>query len=46
MALHAAWMIEKVGANAARKEIPLIRFMVAGVMQKVIDGDRYTAVSA
>ncbi|MBU1568911.1 MAG: acyl-CoA dehydrogenase, partial [Proteobacteria bacterium] len=27
----------KVGANAARKEISLIKFMVAGVMQKVID---------
>jgi alkylation response protein AidB-like acyl-CoA dehydrogenase len=37
MVLHAAWMIEKVGANAARKEISLIKFMVAGVMQKVID---------
>ena len=37
MVLHAAWMIEKVGASAARKEISLIKFMVAGVMQKVID---------
>lgn len=37
MVLHAAWMIEKVGANSARKEISLIKFMVAGVMQKVID---------
>ena len=37
MALHAAWMIEKVGASAARKEISLIKFMVAGIMQKVID---------
>jgi len=35
MVLHAAWMIEKVGASAARKEISLIKFMVAGVMQKV-----------
>jgi len=37
MVLHAAWMIEKVGASAARKESSLIKFMVAGVMQKVID---------
>jgi alkylation response protein AidB-like acyl-CoA dehydrogenase len=37
MVLHAAWMIEKVGASLARKEISLIKFMVAGVMQKVID---------
>jgi len=37
MVLHAAWMIEKVGASEARKEISLIKFMVAGVMQKVID---------
>src|SRR3989339_1556930 len=37
MVLHAAWMIEKVGASAARKEISLIKFMVAGIMQKVID---------
>ena len=37
MVLHAAWMIEKIGTNAARKEISLIKFMVAGVMQKFID---------
>ena len=37
MVLHAAWMIENVGAKAARKEISLIKFQVAGVMQQVID---------
>jgi alkylation response protein AidB-like acyl-CoA dehydrogenase len=37
MVLHAAWMIETVGAKAARKEISLIKFVVANVMQKVID---------
>ncbi len=35
--LHAAWKIENVGAKAARKEISLIKFLVAGVMQKVVD---------
>jgi alkylation response protein AidB-like acyl-CoA dehydrogenase len=37
MVLHAAWMIETVGTKAARKEISLIKFVVANVMQKVID---------
>jgi acyl-CoA dehydrogenase len=37
MVLHAAWMIETVGAKLARKEISLIKFQVAGVMQQVID---------
>jgi len=37
MVLHAAWMIEEVGASAARKEISLIKFKVANVMMKVID---------
>ncbi|MBI9082053.1 MAG: acyl-CoA dehydrogenase family protein [Desulfobacterales bacterium] len=37
MVLHAAWMIENVGAKEARKEISLIKFQVAGVMQQVID---------
>jgi acyl-CoA dehydrogenase len=37
MVLHAAWMIETVGAKAARKEISMIKFVVANVMQKVID---------
>ncbi|GAB6146714.1 acyl-CoA dehydrogenase family protein [Desulfocicer niacini] len=37
MVLHAAWKIENEGAKAARKEISLIKFQVANVMQKVID---------
>ncbi len=37
MVLHAAWMIENVGTKEARKEISLIKFMVANVMQKVVD---------
>ncbi len=37
MVLHAAWKIENVGKKAARKEISLIKFVAANVMQKVID---------
>ena len=37
MVLHAAWLIETVGKKEARKEISLIKFVVANVMQKVID---------
>ncbi len=37
MVLHAAWRIETVGKKEARKEISLIKFVVANVMQKVID---------
>ena len=37
MVLHAAWMIENKGKKEARKEISLIKFVVANVMQKVID---------
>jgi acyl-CoA dehydrogenase len=37
MVLHAAWMIETVGKKEARKEISLIKFVVANVMQKVVD---------
>lgn len=37
MVLHAAWMIENVGTKEARKEISLIKFMAANVMQKVVD---------
>lgn len=37
MVLYAGWMIEKVGASAARKEISLIKFKVANVMMKVVD---------
>jgi acyl-CoA dehydrogenase len=35
--LHAAWKIEQVGAKEARKEISLIKFVVANTMQQVID---------
>jgi acyl-CoA dehydrogenase len=37
MVLHAAWLIETVGKKEARNEISLIKFVVANVMQKVID---------
>lgn len=37
MVLHAAWMIETVGKSEARKEISMIKFVVANVMQKVVD---------
>jgi alkylation response protein AidB-like acyl-CoA dehydrogenase len=37
MVLHAAWRIHHEGAKAARKDISLIKFKVANVMQKVID---------
>jgi acyl-CoA dehydrogenase len=35
--LHAAWMIDQVGAKEAREEVSLIKFSVADVMMKVID---------
>ncbi|MGK0291022.1 MAG: acyl-CoA dehydrogenase [bacterium] len=37
MVLHAAWMIETVGAKAARDEISMIKYYVANVMQRVVD---------
>jgi alkylation response protein AidB-like acyl-CoA dehydrogenase len=37
MVLHAAWRIHHEGAKAARKDISLIKFKVANVMQMVID---------
>jgi alkylation response protein AidB-like acyl-CoA dehydrogenase len=37
MVLHAAWSIDQVGAKAAREEISLIKFFVAGVLQQVVD---------
>ncbi len=37
MVLHAAWRIETAGKKEARKEISMIKFVVANVMQKVID---------
>ena len=37
MTLHAAWMIDRQGASAARKEISLIKFFGARVLHDVID---------
>jgi alkylation response protein AidB-like acyl-CoA dehydrogenase len=37
MVLHAAWKIDQVGAKAARKDISMIKFVVANTMQQVID---------
>ena len=35
--LHAAWKIDNIGFSAARVEISLIKFFVAGVMMRVLD---------
>jgi acyl-CoA dehydrogenase len=35
--LHAAWKIEKLGVYEAREEISLLKFFVAGVLQRVLD---------
>jgi len=37
MVLHAAWKIQEAGTKAARKEISMIKFMVANTMQRVVD---------
>ncbi len=37
MVLQAAWMIDQHGAYAARDEISIIKFFVAGVLQRVLD---------
>ncbi len=37
MTLHAAWMIDQVGAKAARDEIAAIKFTVANTMLDVLD---------
>jgi alkylation response protein AidB-like acyl-CoA dehydrogenase len=37
MVLQAAWTIDREGMAAARDEISLIKFHVAGVLQKVLD---------
>lgn len=37
MVLHAAWKMEEHGAYEARQEISLIKFYVAGVLQRVLD---------
>jgi acyl-CoA dehydrogenase len=37
MVLHAAWKMHNMGVKEAREEISLIKFFVAGVLQKVVD---------
>ena len=37
MVLQAAWKIDREGMYAAREEISLIKFYVAGVLQRVLD---------
>src|SRR5512143_2039367 len=37
MVLQAAWKIDREGQSAARDEISLIKFYVAGVLQRVLD---------
>jgi alkylation response protein AidB-like acyl-CoA dehydrogenase len=37
MVIHAGWKIDQVGAAAARKEISMIKWMVANTLQKVLD---------
>ncbi len=37
MVLHAAWRIDREGAHAARDDISLIKFQVAGVLQETLD---------
>lgn len=37
MVLHAAWMIDNHGASAVRKEISMIKYVVANTLQHVLD---------
>jgi len=37
MVLHAAWKMEHEGAYAAREEISMIKYFVAGVLDRVLD---------
>lgn len=37
MVLEAAWKIDRFGKKAAREDVSLIKFHVAGVMERVID---------
>jgi alkylation response protein AidB-like acyl-CoA dehydrogenase len=37
LTLHTAWKIEQLGWKEARQDISMIKFVVAGAMQKVVD---------
>jgi alkylation response protein AidB-like acyl-CoA dehydrogenase len=37
LVLHTAWRIGQVGPKAARDDIAMIKFHVAGVLQRVVD---------
>jgi len=37
LVLHAAWKMERVGQREARVEVSTIKFVVAGVLQRVLD---------
>jgi alkylation response protein AidB-like acyl-CoA dehydrogenase len=37
MVLRTAWRIDREGAHAAREDVSLIKFQVAGVLQEVLD---------
>ena len=37
MVLHAAWRIDNEGTKAARKDISMIKFVVANTLQRVLD---------
>ena len=37
LTLHTAWRIDREGWRAARQDISMIKFVVAGTMQKVVD---------
>jgi alkylation response protein AidB-like acyl-CoA dehydrogenase len=37
LVLHTAWRIDREGARAARNDVALIKFHVAGVLQQVLD---------
>jgi acyl-CoA dehydrogenase len=37
MTLHAAWLMDTVGARAARREIAMIKYFGAGVLYNVVD---------
>jgi len=37
LTLHTAWKIDRQGFKAARREISMIKFLVAGTLQRVVD---------